>query len=103
MSMLLISSKLTVKTPVLDVSFGAPDAVISSVSSGFIHLANTISHISKLQLVPRIKSYKLWYHAKVLLFPIPLKKNVSFLINSLFFVIQQHLGSSLLHHEITSL
>ena len=42
------------ETPELDASLGEPDAIPSSVSSGFLCLVSTLSHNSKLQLASRI-------------------------------------------------
>ena len=49
-----------------------PDAITSSVSSGFVCLVSTISDHSNLQLAPSIKSHKLWCQVRVLLAPVPL-------------------------------
>ena len=46
----------SIETPELDTSFNEPDAITSSVSSGFLCSVNTISDTSKLQLAPNIRS-----------------------------------------------
>ena len=50
----------SVETPELDTSLDEPDAITSSVSTGFLSLVSTISDTSKLQLAPSIRSHKLW-------------------------------------------
>ena len=62
----------SIKTPELDTSLDVPDAVTSSMSSGFLHLVGTISDASKLQLAPSSRSHKLWCQARALLAPVPL-------------------------------
>ena len=42
-----------------DTSLKEPDVIISSVSSGFLHLVSTVSDTSKPQLAPSIRSHKL--------------------------------------------
>ena len=54
-----------------------PDAIISSVSSGFLHLASTISDTSKLQLATSIRSHKLKCQTRTLLGPVPLAIKMS--------------------------
>ena len=49
----------------LDASFDEADGVLSSVSSGFLCLVNTISDNSRLQLASSIKSCKLWCQAGI--------------------------------------
>ena len=46
----------SVETPELDASFDEPDAVATSVLSGFLSLVSTLSDNSKAQLAPSIKS-----------------------------------------------
>ena len=48
----------------LDTSLDEPDAITSSVSSGFLHSVSTLSDNSKLQLVPSIRTHKLWCQAR---------------------------------------
>ena len=57
----------SIETPELDTCLDEPDAITSSVSSGFLHLVGTISDTSKLQLAPSIKFHKLWCQARALL------------------------------------
>ena len=45
------------------------DAITSSVSSNFLHLVNTVSDTTRLQLVPSIKSLKVWFQVTAL--PLP--------------------------------
>ena len=61
----------SLETPELDASLDEPDAIPSSVSSRFLHLVNTLSDNSKLQLAPSIRSHKLWCQARALLAPVP--------------------------------
>ena len=60
------------ETPELDTSLDEPDAVASSVSSGFLCLVSTPSDNSKLQLAPHIRSHEFCYQARALLAPVPL-------------------------------
>ena len=62
----------SLKTPELDASLDEPDAITSSVSSGFFHLVSTISDNSKLQLAPSIPTCKLWCQARAFLAPLSL-------------------------------
>ena len=62
----------SIETPELDTSLDKPDAITSSVSSGFLHSVSTFSDNSKLQLALSIRSHKLWCQAKALLEPVPL-------------------------------
>ena len=66
----------SIETPEMDTSLDEPDAVISSVSSGFLYLVSTISDTSKLQLAPSIRS-QLWCQAKAPLAPVPMATNMS--------------------------
>ena len=50
----------SLETSELDTSLDEPDAITSSVSSGFLHLVSILSDNSKLQLAPSIRSHKLW-------------------------------------------
>ena len=67
----------SLETPDLDTSLNEPDAITSSVSCGFLHLVSTLSDTSKLQLVPSIRSCKLWCQARALLAPVPLATKMS--------------------------
>ena len=67
----------SIKRPELDTFLDKPDAIPSSVSSGFLHLVSTIFHTSKPQLAPSIRSHKFWYQARVLLAPVPLAAKMS--------------------------
>ena len=49
----------SLETPELDAYLDEPDAIPSSVSSGFLYLVSTLSDNSKLQLDPSIRSCKL--------------------------------------------
>ena len=63
----------SLETPVLDTSLEEPDAITSSVSSGFLCLVSTLSDNSKLQLAPSISTpHKLWCQARALLAPVSL-------------------------------
>ena len=57
----------SLETPELDASLDEPDAVPSSVSSGFLHSVSTLSGNSKLQLAPSISSHELWCQARLFL------------------------------------
>ena len=67
----------SIETPELDTSLGEPDAITSSVSSGFLHSVSTLSHNSKPQLAPSIRSCILWCQARALLVPVPLATKMS--------------------------
>ena len=67
----------SLETPEFDASLDEPDAVPSSVSSGFLHLVSTLSDNSKLQLATSIRSRKLWCQARALLAPMPLATKMS--------------------------
>ena len=75
----------SLETPELDTSLDEPDAIISSVSSGFLHLVITLSDNSKPQLAPSITSHKLWCQARALLAPLSGNQDVSIQIDSLLF------------------
>ena len=66
-----------IETPELDTSLDEPDAVTSSISSGFLHLVSTISDNSKLELAPSSRSHKLWCQARALRAPVPLATKMS--------------------------
>ena len=67
----------SLETPELDTSLEEPDAITSSVSSGFLHLVSTLSDNSKLQLDPSIHTRKLWCQARALLAPMSLATKMS--------------------------
>ena len=67
----------SLETPELDISLEKPDAITSSVSSGFLHWVSTISDTSKLQLAPSIRTHKLWCQARALLAPVSLATKMS--------------------------
>ena len=69
----------SIETPKLDTSLDEPDAITSSVSSGCLCSFSTISDTSQLQLAPSIRSYKLWWQARILLAPVPLATKMSHL------------------------
>ena len=56
-----------VDIPELDASIDQANVVPSSVSSGFLCLANTVSDASRMQLAPNIKLHKLCYQIRALL------------------------------------
>ena len=67
----------SLETPELDTSLAEPDAITSSVSSGFLCLVSTLSDYSKLQLAPSIRSCKLWCQARALLALVSLATKMS--------------------------
>ena len=67
----------SLETLELDTSLEEPDAITSSVSSGFLHLVSTLSDNSKLQLDPTIWTHKLWCQARALLAPVSLATKIS--------------------------
>ena len=67
----------SLETPELDTSLEEPDAITSSVSSGFLCLVSTVSDTSKLQLAPSIRTHKLWCQARALLAPVSLATKMS--------------------------
>ena len=62
----------SLETLELDISLEEPDAITSSVSSGFCYSVSTLSDNSKLQLAPSIHTCKLWCQARALLAPMSL-------------------------------
>ena len=67
----------SLKTLEVDTSLEEPDAITSSVSSGFLHLVSTLSDNSKPQLAPTIQTCKLWCQARALLAPVSLATKMS--------------------------
>ena len=67
----------SLKTLELDISLEEPDAIRSSVSSGFLHSVSTLSDNSKLQLAPSICTHNLWCQARALLAPVSLATKMS--------------------------
>ena len=67
----------SLETPELDTSLEEPDAITSSVSSGFLPSVSTLSDNSKLQLTPTIRTCKLWCQARALLAPVSLATKMS--------------------------
>ena len=65
------------ETLALDASLEEPDAITSSVSSGFPHSVSTLSDNSKLLLAPSIHTCKLWCQARALLVPVSLATKMS--------------------------
>ena len=63
--------------PKLGTSVDEPDAITSSVSSGFLHWVSILSDNSKVQLAPSIRSHKLWCQARALLAPVSLAAKMS--------------------------
>ena len=94
----------SLKTLELDTSLEKPDAITSSVSSGFLCLVSTLSDNSKLQLAPSIHIHKLWCQARALLAPVSLATKMS--ASKLLHYFSSHLlplDSRPLLHQITSL
>ena len=67
----------SLKTLELDTSLEEPDAITSSVSSGFLHSVSTLSDNSKLQLALSIHTRKLWCQARAILAPVSLATKMS--------------------------
>ena len=67
----------SLETPELDISLEEPDAITSSVSSGFLCSVSTVSDTSKPQLAPSICTHKLWCQARALLAPVSLATKMS--------------------------
>ena len=67
----------SLETPELNTSTEEPDAITSSVSSGFLHSVSTLSDNSKPQLAPSIRTHKLWCQARALLAPVSLATMIS--------------------------
>ena len=67
----------SLETLELDTSLEEPDAITSSVSSGFLCLISTLSDDSKLQLAPSIHTCILWCQARALLAPVSLDTKMS--------------------------
>ena len=67
----------SLETPESDTLLEEPDAITSSVSSGFLHSVCTLSDNSKPQLVPSIHTRKLWSQARALLSPVSLATKMS--------------------------
>ena len=67
----------SLETLELDTSLEEPDAITSSVSSGFLHSVSTLSDNSKPQLAPSIHTHKLWCQARALLAPVSLATKLS--------------------------
>ena len=67
----------SLETPELDTSLEEPDAITSSVSSGFLHSVSTLSDNSKPQLATSICTHKLWCQARALPAPVSLATKMS--------------------------
>ena len=67
----------SLETLELDTSLEKPDAITSSVPSGFFFSISTLSDNSKLQLAPSICTHKLWCQARALLAPASLATKMS--------------------------
>ena len=67
----------SLETLEFDTSLDEPDAITSSVSSGFLQLVSTLSDNSKPQLAPSIHTLKLWCQARALLGPMSLATKMS--------------------------
>ena len=74
-----LDSTLTdfLETLELDASLDEPDAVSSSVSSGFLHSVGTLCDNSNPRLAPSIRAHKLWCQAMALLASVPLATKMS--------------------------
>ena len=62
----------SLETLELDTSMDEPDAITSSVSSGFLHSVSSLFDNSQPKLAPSIQTHKLWYQARALLAPVSL-------------------------------
>ena len=62
----------SLETLELDTSLEEPDAITSSVTSGFLCLVSTLSDNSKPQLAPTICTCKLWCQARAFFAPVSL-------------------------------
>ena len=62
----------SLKTQELGTYLDEPDAIMSSVFSGFLCSVSTFSGHSKFQPGPSIRSHKLWCQARALLAPVSL-------------------------------
>ena len=94
----------SLETLELDTSLEEPDAITSSVSSGFLHSVSTLSDNSKPQLAPSIHTCKLWCQARALLAPVSLATKMS--ASKLIHYFSSHpaaFGFWPLLHQITSL
>ena len=89
----------SLEPPELDTSLDEPDAIISSVSSGFLCSVSTLSDNSKLQLAPSIGYHKLLCQARALLAPVPLATKM--LASKLILYLSRHL--CLILREVLSL
>ena len=67
----------SLKTLEFDTFLEEPDAITSSVSSGFLCSVSTLSDNSKPQLAPSICTCKLWCQARALLGPVSLATKMS--------------------------
>ena len=67
----------SLETLELDTSLEEPDAITSSVFSGFLHSVSSLSDNSKPQLDPSIYTCKLWCQASALLAPVSLATKMS--------------------------
>ena len=67
----------SLETPELDTSLDELDAIMSSVSSGFLCSVSTLSDYSKPWLASSIRSCKLWCQARALLAPVSLATKMS--------------------------
>ena len=94
----------SLKTLELDTSLEEPDAITSSVSSGFLCSVITLSDNSKSQLAPSIQTCKLWCQARALLAPVSLATKMS--TSKLIHYFSSHpaaFGFQPLLHQIRSL
>ena len=67
----------SLETLELDTSLEEPDAITSSVSSGFLCSVSTLCDNSNLQLAPSICTHKLWCQARALFAPVSLATKMS--------------------------
>ena len=93
----------SIKTPEFDTSLCEPDAITSSVSSGFLHSVHTISYTLNHNLLLALgvvsSGARLGPFLHLCLW-IPRCQHLNWFATSLATL--QPLGSSLLHHQITS-
>ena len=65
------------ETPEWDTSLDEPDAITSSISSGFLCSVSTLSDNSKLQLASSLRLCKLWCQTRAVLAPVSLATKIS--------------------------
>ena len=90
----------SIETPKLDASFDEADTMSSSVPSGFLNSVNTNYDISKPQLAPSSKCYKVRGQARALLLPIPQTGKMS--ASKLIHYFSSHLETSQFQASLSS-